>query len=178
VIFVDLVGKTFLAPNRQRVVVDADLDIVGGQVGELRPQGPLRSADASAQLVTRAFDERFPQSIETRALLALRTSPHKTGVVAFAGVPRTEGRVAVQPNLADLTEFATTPQAALLPLRSWHVLYTTDAQDHSHISKYLYVDCPGRGQFKPGRYFAGQAGTTNDHPLRSVEVITTRCATS
>jgi hypothetical protein len=31
---------------------------------------------------------------------------------------------------------------------------------------YLYVDCLGQGQFKAGRYFAGQGANEYTHPLR------------
>ena len=51
----------------------------------------------------------------------------------------------------------------------WRVLLSTDEQEDRTFSKYLYVDCPGRGQFKPGRYFAGAAGTASDRQVRLVE---------
>jgi hypothetical protein len=48
----------------------------------------------------------------------------------------------------------------------WHLLLASGDDAHPHASRYLYVDCPGRGQFKAGRYFAGAAWTASDHPLR------------
>jgi hypothetical protein len=50
---------------------------------------------------------------------------------------------------------------------AWHLLLSGgERHEHSHASKYLYVECPGGAQFKPGRYFVGQAGTPSDHPVR------------
>ena len=50
----------------------------------------------------------------------------------------------------------------------WHeLLSATDEDDeHPHASGSLYVVCPGYGQFKPGRYFAGQVGTLSKYALR------------
>jgi hypothetical protein len=55
----------------------------------------------------------------------------------------------------------------------WHVLVLSDdGSGHLHARKYLYIDCPGRGPYPAGRYFAGQVGTESVYRVREADSVT------
>ena len=46
------------------------------------------------------------------------------------------------------------------------LLFSNERMSTRTPAGYLYVDCLGQGQFKAGRYFAGQGANEYTHPLR------------
>jgi hypothetical protein len=46
----------------------------------------------------------------------------------------------------------------------WHLPLPSGDDLHPHASRYLYVDCPGRGQFKGGSLFRRASGNDEQAP--------------